>query len=112
MQELRQRGVSPEDIATALESVFTSTEDASQNEADDDDDESEAFLFPGMPREARDHLLEKARAQWARGGATVSAEARKRRMVGWLQRRGFNWSVTSQVLKVLEAEEKNKKRVD
>jgi len=111
VQELKVRGVCPEDVATALEKVFTSTDDSFPAEADEADEEREATVW-GMTREAREHLLERARVQWARGGGSVSAEARKRRMIGWLQRRGFNWSITSQILKSLESEEDNKQRVE
>lgn len=110
-QELKLRGVCPEDVAIALEKVFTSGDDGAvhgvaETEADDDDDEREGALW-GMTREARAHLVEKARLQWARGAGSVSAEARKRRMIGWLQRRGFNWSITSHILKTLESQDKN-----
>lgn len=85
---------SPEDITTALESLFTSTEDASsQPEAPHDDDSELVAAVPGMRRDASEHLF-----CW--------------RMIGWLQRRGSNRGIPSQVLKVSEAEEKNKQPVD
>lgn len=113
-QELKLRGVGPEDVAIALEKVFTSTDDAIHEEEEDSDgdEEAEDEMVWGMTREARKHLLEKVRLQWARGGSQLSAEARKRRMVGWLQRRGFNWSITSQILKSLESQDQPTKFLD
>lgn len=100
-QELRQRGVSPEDIEAAIQMVFT-TSDEFLNQDDDSEDNEGRW---GMTKRTSDHLMEKARLQWGRGDS-ISPEARKRRMIGWLQRRGFNWSITTEVLKSLEALDK------
>ena len=100
VQELRQRGVCAAEIETALENVFTSTDALHENENAEDDGGRW-----GMTKEASKHLWEKAKLQWERGG-NISAEVRKRRMVGWLQRRGFNWSITSQILNSLESQDR------
>ncbi|KAG0607734.1 hypothetical protein M758_8G050700 [Ceratodon purpureus] len=99
-QELRQRGVCAEHTEAALEKIFSTTK-ASPEQGNAEDEEGRW----GMTKEASEHLWEKAKLQWGRGGS-ISPEARKRRMVGWLQRRGFNWSITSHILKSLESQDR------
>jgi SOS response regulatory protein OraA/RecX len=94
-QELRKRGVAQDDVEKALHKVFQSQEPGNREE---DEDEEGRW---GMTKDASEHLLLQARRQWGRGG-NISNEARKRRMIGWLQRRGFSWSVVSEILKSLE----------
>ncbi|CAK9871357.1 unnamed protein product [Sphagnum jensenii] len=93
--ELRKRGVAQDDVEKALHKVFQSQELGNREE---DEDEEGRW---GMTKDASEHLLLQARRQWGRGG-NISNEARKRRMIGWLQRRGFSWSVISEILKSLE----------
>ena len=105
LQELRQKGVGGDDIDNALHKVFSTNDDYVPLAQDMGDNEEEVEGRWGLTKEASDHLLDKARQQWGRGG-NISDVARKRRMIGWLQRRGFNWSITSDILKVLEAKGK------
>lgn len=103
LQELRRKGVGGDDIDNALHKVFSTSDDYLPLAEDVGGDEEEEVAGRwGLTKEASDHLLDKARQQWGRG-SNISDVARKRRMIGWLQRRGFNWSITSNILKVLEA---------
>ncbi|OVA19731.1 Regulatory protein RecX [Macleaya cordata] len=91
-QALLQKGVSVADAEKAMKHVF---------EEDDYGGEKEPSL--GMSKISMDHLYVQASKQWLRG-QDVPLDKRKSRMIRWLQYRGFNWGVTSFILKKLESQ--------
>ena len=54
-----------------------------------------------MSREAWSKLVKEAVKVWERGSGS-SEEQRKRRLVGWMQRRGFKWDVTWKVVRSVQ----------
>ncbi|KAJ7567003.1 hypothetical protein O6H91_02G128000 [Diphasiastrum complanatum] len=94
-QALKQRGVEEKIVEKAVSQVFLDID--CRNE---DEEEFEIVRW-GMARSSVEHLLSQARKQWFRGG-DIPEETRKRRLIGWLQRRGFTWKVITEVLKSLE----------
>lgn len=60
----------------------------------------------GMTVQAKERLLKQASRQWEKMGPEVSMDTRQRRLAGWLMRRGFKWSVVSDVLKSLGGSQK------
>ena len=89
IQVLRQKGVDESDIARALDLVFK-------------DESGKSGFQAGMSEVSMNRLLDQASKQWLRG-QTAPLTNRRARMVRWLQYRGFDWSVTSFVLKKLES---------
>ncbi|ONK82017.1 uncharacterized protein A4U43_C01F35270 [Asparagus officinalis] len=92
-QALVQKGVNVTEAENAITQVF---------EGDDAEGQSQTVQH-GMSKSSMDRLFLQASKQWLRGQNT-SPENRKARIVRWLQYRGFNWGVTSFILKKLEAD--------
>ncbi|KAL6547047.1 hypothetical protein OROMI_022768 [Orobanche minor] len=91
MMALSKKGISEVDVQKAIKLVFESEEGG-------DHDSGIA-----MSKLSTDQLYVQASKQWQRSRG-LPQDTRKSRMVRWLQYRGFNWSVTSYVLKKLEME--------
>ncbi|KAL6562484.1 hypothetical protein OROGR_003491 [Orobanche gracilis] len=87
---LSKKGISEVDVQKAIKLVF-------ESEAGDHDSGI------AMSKLSTDQLYVQASKQWQRSRG-VPQETRKSRMVRWLQYRGFNWNVTSYILKKLEME--------
>mmetsp|Transcript_25692 Transcript_25692/g.48722 ORF Transcript_25692/g.48722 Transcript_25692/m.48722 type:complete len:308 (+) Transcript_25692:46-969(+) len=83
---LQQKGVLPADLESGLAEAFVDLEP----QADQDEG--------GWMKE----LLRASRAQWQRSSGKPS-EARERRMVAWLQRRGHSWDVIHNIMDELKA---------
>ncbi|KAK7276993.1 hypothetical protein RIF29_18142 [Crotalaria pallida] len=90
---LFKKGVSQADADNAVEVVFK-----------DNDCAEEQNSVIGLSKQSIDHLYAQATKQWFRG-QNVPKETRKARIVRWLQYRGFDWNVTSFILKKLERQE-------
>lgn len=102
--ELKKRGVSSNDIKLAISEVF---KEENTNEDNTKGDEIENFDAPKeLSVTAWEQLKIAASRQWSRGSQT-NKEGKKRRMVGWLQRRGYSWSLVSRILAELEGENKD-----
>lgn len=89
-QALFTKGINSSDIEKTVNLVFQ------EGLRSDEED-----LKHGLSQASMDHLYAQASKQWLRSQA-VNIEARKARIVRWLQYRGFNWSVISFILKKLE----------
>lgn len=109
--ELRRRGVAPAHAAAALAGVFGEggrlevrrfIEEEADEAAGDAGEGSMRALGDGEAPVAA--LLRTARDRWART-AGLDAAARKRRLAGWLQRRGHVWDDVARVVARVEAEE-------
>lgn len=102
--ELHHRGVSQELAAAALRSVFGEGLDMRQHlEQMHDEDahgQHSSSLFAGPEQ----MLLEGVRRQWERM-ARLTEEARRRRFVAWMQRRGHRWDDIRGLLHQLEKED-------
>ncbi|KAK3289211.1 hypothetical protein CYMTET_3344 [Cymbomonas tetramitiformis] len=84
---LRQKGVSELDIKAGIDLAFEkSLEGYDSSDCDDGEEQRDAML-----RE----LASSAARQW-RLSRSKPLEVRRRRMVGWLQRRGHDWGVVKQ----------------
>lgn len=94
-QALFKKGVSRADAEKALEVVFQDNDCAEDHKS-----------IIGMSKQSMDHLYAQASKQWLRC-QNVPKETRKSRIVRWLQYRGFDWNVTSFILKKLERQEQN-----
>lgn len=92
-QALLMKGVSEMEAEKAMKQVF---------EGDDIGSDGQNMNH-GMSKLSMDRLFLQASKQWLRGQGT-SLENRKSRIIRWLQYRGFNWGVTSFILKKLEAQ--------
>lgn len=90
-QGLKERGVSEEVSRIALCRVF--------QEDEDDSDPLESNLL-GMSKAAMDQLFLQASKQFLRG-RNISDDTRVRRIMGWLQYRGYNHRVIAAVLRYL-----------
>jgi SOS response regulatory protein OraA/RecX len=93
-QALFKKGISNKDSETAIKLVF---EKRQCNEGDE-----EAELNHGLSKEAVDQLYVQASKRWLQG-RDLPTETRKTRVIRWLQYRGFNWGVVTQLLKRLES---------
>ncbi|CAL9220641.1 unnamed protein product [Arabidopsis halleri] len=93
-QALFKKGISNKDSETAIKLVF---EKRQCNEGDE-----EAELNHGLSKEAVDQLYVQASKRWLQG-RDLPIETRKARVIRWLQYRGFNWGVVTQLLKRLES---------
>ncbi|KAK9814773.1 hypothetical protein WJX72_011246 [[Myrmecia] bisecta] len=100
--ELQRRGVSKADIAKGLAGVFGEDGRVHIDLYATQEEDEEAVMF-GTERDDRSdrQLLEAARKQAAFTDG-LPVEARRRRMIGWLQRRGHDWDTTSKVLTLLD----------
>ncbi|GFP89120.1 regulatory protein recx [Phtheirospermum japonicum] len=87
-QALSKKGISEVDTQNAIKQVFES------------EDQDSGI---NMSKLSIDQLYAQASKQWQRSQG-VSQDTRKSRIIRWLQYRGFNWNVTSYVLKKLESE--------
>ncbi|KAF8052444.1 hypothetical protein N665_1559s0016 [Sinapis alba] len=85
-QALFKKGISKEDSDAAIKLVFEKDTEPSH----------------GMSKEAMDQLYVQASKRWLQG-RDLPIENRKARVIRWLQYRGFNWGVVSQLMKRLES---------
>lgn len=86
-----ETGVEDGMIDTALESVFGVEKDI-QMPVDDMENIQEAM-----------ELIEAAKRQYqSYGSANISKDAKRRRLIGWLQRRGFTWDTVRSVIHSIE----------
>ena len=109
------KGVKPADARAAVEKVFGVDGGASLRrraawrgeegeEEEEDAAAARASFFddaPASPRQLAERLLTAARAR-AAASRGMPKDARRRRLVGWLARRGHAWSTISAVLAELE----------
>ncbi|CAE5967091.1 unnamed protein product [Arabidopsis arenosa] len=93
-QALFKKGISNKDSETAIKLVFE------KRQCKEGDEEAE--LNHGLSKEAVDQLYVQASKRWLQG-RDLPIETRKARVIRWLQYRGFNWGVVSQLLKRLES---------
>lgn len=93
-QALFKKGISNEDSEMAIKLVFE------KGQCKEGDEEAEPKH--GLSKEAVDQLYVQASKRWLQG-RDLPIETRKARVIRWLQYRGFNWGVVSQVLKRLES---------
>ncbi|KAK9152323.1 hypothetical protein Syun_010632 [Stephania yunnanensis] len=91
-QALQRKGVHEADAVRATKHVFEGVDSGGDTE--------QRF---GMSESSMDHLFAQAFKQWLRG-QNVTHEKRKSRIIRWLQYRGFDWGVTSFILKKLESQ--------
>jgi SOS response regulatory protein OraA/RecX len=101
-QELTRRGIAPELAAEAIESVFGP--DGLSMRRYMEEELAEEELGPWTPAAAPESALLVAARRQYQLTAGLGDEARKRRLVGWLQRRGHSWDVVSKVLKWVSEE--------
>ncbi|KAJ0988195.1 hypothetical protein J5N97_006551 [Dioscorea zingiberensis] len=92
-QALVQKGVSEAVASKATKQVFE----------EDDPGVGSQDMLHGMSKPSMDRLLVQASKQWLRG-KDIPPENRKARIIRWLQYRGFNWGVTSFILKKLQSQ--------
>ncbi|CAN6968415.1 unnamed protein product [Brassica oleracea var. botrytis] len=90
-QALFKKGVSNEDSDAAIKLVFEKDNQCKETEPSH-----------GMSKEALDQLYVQASKRWLQG-RDLPIENRKARVIRWLQYRGFNWGVVSQLMKRLES---------
>ncbi|CAA7016330.1 unnamed protein product [Microthlaspi erraticum] len=95
-QALYQKGISNKDSEAAIKLVFE------KGQCGEEDEEPETKH--GMSKEAVDQLYVQASKRWHQG-RDLPIENRKARVIRWLQYRGFNWGVVSQLLKRLESQQ-------
>lgn len=93
-QALYQKGISNKDSEAAIKLVFE------KGQCREGDEEPETKH--GLSKEAVDQLYVQASKRWHQG-RDLPIENRKARVIRWLQYRGFNWGVVSQLLKRLES---------
>jgi len=103
---LRKKGVEDRDIDVGFENVFAPRgalkidlyegEDASGDDDDDDDDEEE-----DLERTRAKELLQAARTQFQRN-KRGDFQARIRRLMAWLERRGHNGGVIRDIVQVIK----------
>lgn len=105
-QELTRRGIAPELVREAIESVFGP--DGLSMRRYMEEELAEEQLGPWTPAAAPESALLVAASRQYQLTVGLSDEARKRRIVGWLQRRGHSWEVVSRVIKWLGEAEKEK----
>lgn len=101
-QELVRKGVSRPDCQAALESVFGESTRGrirvNMDGVEDIDDESSSIF--GTEERVDQQLLGSARRQ-AEMTVSLPTEARRRRLSGWLLRRGHDWDTVSKILALL-----------
>ncbi|CAH2053840.1 unnamed protein product [Thlaspi arvense] len=95
---LFKKGISNEDSEAAIKLVFE------KGQCNEEDEEAEPRH--GMSKEAVDQLYVEASKRWVQG-RDLPIENRKARVIRWLQYRGFNWGVVSQLLKRLESSQES-----
>ena len=98
-QELTRRGIAPDLATEAIESVFGPDGLSMRRYMEEELAEEELGTWTPAPA-PESALLVAARRQYQLT-AGLSTEARKRRILGWLQRRGHSWEVVSRVMKWL-----------
>lgn len=97
---LMQRLVAPEDADAALQALF-----ATGTGLEEDRDADVDVL---SPEERHDALLDAARKHWrasGRGGGGTSVDGRKRRLAGWLARRGHDFRTVDGIVRQVAGEE-------
>ncbi|KAL4422737.1 hypothetical protein ABPG75_008934 [Micractinium tetrahymenae] len=100
--ELHHRGVSVELATAAINAVFGEGLNLRQHLEQLEEEEEEALSSYAAGPEQQ--LLEDARRQWARM-ERLPEDARRRRLVAWLQRRGHRWDDIRGLLHQLEKED-------
>lgn len=95
--ELQRRGVEHGVIENALESVFG--EDKAVQVPPPNDCMSAG---DDMDQEAAELIAAARRQYQSYGSANISNEAKRRRLIGWLQRRGFTWDTVRAILQSIE----------
>lgn len=108
MQELARRGIAPELSKAAIDSVFGPDGLSMRRYIEEELAEEEAG--PWNPSEAPEGALLQAARRQHQLTTGLPAEARKRRLLGWLQRRGHPWEVVSRVARRLEEEDLEEER--
>ncbi|KAI8103024.1 hypothetical protein M9434_005812 [Picochlorum sp. BPE23] len=104
--ELSRKGVAKEHISLALESVFGDEGNISVKRYMDeegygrDPTDIDSVSSLGHPEEA---LIQAAIRQYQSYGSHISKEAKRRRLTGWLQRRGFSWDDVSRLVSMAES---------
>lgn len=98
--ELHHRGVSEELATAAVNSVFGEGLNLRQHLEQLEEEEAQGGLAAGPEQQ----LLADARRQWARM-ERLPEDARRRRLVAWLQRRGHRWDDIRGLLHQLEKED-------
>ena len=94
--ELRRRGVEDEVVGAALEHVFGEEKRIEVCEVHEDERDEEG---DGVMNIHARELIEMARKQYeSYRSASITEEAKKRRLIGYLQRRGFGWDVVGKVV--------------
>ena len=92
--ELRRKGVEEDDIQRALDSVFGDDGGINMKEYLESAND---YGVNGFVPEA--DLLRAAKRQFeSYGSANISKEAKRRRVIGWLQRRGYSWDVIQGII--------------
>lgn len=91
-QALVNKGIGGEVAEKAIKLVF-----------EDGEESDDGMSSVGLSKVSMDRLFVEASKQWVRG-RDAPEETRKSRIVRWLQYRGFDWGVTSTILKKLETE--------
>jgi len=103
MQELNRRGVSVEHSKAALEGVFGPDGLRVRRYLEEEAAEERGQAW--TPTDSAESALLQATRRQYQLTAGLPGEARKRRLVGWLQRRGHAWEDISKLLQLVEKEE-------
>lgn len=117
LQGLQQKGVAPDVINSATSAFFSSSsqelsflsphtaefkdssDDFSVNDGQEAADEYADYSDVPMGKAAWLRLVSEAEKVWLRNAGSGDREARKRRLMGWLQRRGHKWDVVWKVVR-------------
>ena len=108
--ELHRKGVAKEHVVLALESVFGEEGNISvkrymeEEGYDVDPKDIDSVSSLGHPEEA---LIQTTIRQYQTYGSHISKEAKRRRLTGWLQRRGFSWDDISRLVSMAESHSQN-----
>ncbi len=105
---LAQRRLPPADSAAALAELFGDEGDAGGEQAEDAllaASRSRWRLSRGLAFEARASMPWQARCASSRARLSGAAQARERRLVGWLSRRGHSWRTARDIVVALSKED-------
>ena len=98
--ELHHRGISMDIAEEGIEAAFGGASSLNMKRFMDEELEEHATV-PHLLSSAEASLLDAAQQRWATM-EHLAMHARRRRLVGWLQRRGHSWDNISLILKHLE----------
>lgn len=103
LQELSKRGIAKVVVDDAVDAVFGDKGISMKRYLEEEAAEDEKAMWSpeGTPEAA---LLDTVRRLYQTYGSRISKEAKRRRLGGWLQRRGFSWDDISRVIKKIESE--------